>query len=165
MLILRLCQIQWSVFWITSETSYSRRPQWSYVIRNTNVFWAALFSHTETDLYPSSGLSRYFTFYYFHILLLQNLFHSSVRSVLRVQEYGCSYSAYTSLPLMPHHVWGECMLSWHSNLLPHISEFSVYIQLKHLCLRSRDFSSPGANSEPAGGRQIPPSPVRVGTHL
>jgi hypothetical protein len=116
--------------------------------------------------YPISGLSRYFTIYLIHIPLS----HSAVtfrchRScsiavpVLQLQGYGCPYSVYTSLSLVPHYVWGQYKLPWHSNLLPNVSEYSIYIWLTHQSLRSRDFPSPGANSEPAGSRQIPPSSV------
>ena len=85
-LILRLCQIRWSIFWITSEISYNHRPQWYYVIRNTDVPCAALFPHSETDLYIISALSPYFKFRQFPILLSQNCF--TVVSVLHVQGYG-----------------------------------------------------------------------------
>lgn len=94
-----------------------------------------------------------------HILLVSQ---SAVTGLVpqEVQGYGCSYSVYTSLSLMPHQVWGQCNLPWYSDLLPHISESSIYIGITHQCLRSRDLPSWVTNSEPAGSRQIPPSPVR-----
>jgi len=51
-----------------------------------------------------------------HVLIIWPLYNivsqSGVTELVpqQVQGYGCSYSVYTSLSLMSHHVWGQCKL-------------------------------------------------------
>jgi hypothetical protein len=126
--------------------------QWCYVT-GTEMFLGQLFSLIQKVTWPN--LPHFCVVTLFHISLAS---HSAVKEPAprQCQYYRCSYSVYTSLSLKPHHIWGQYKLPWRPNLLPHVSEFYIYI-----CLRSRNFPSPSANSEPAGSRQISLSPVRL----